>query len=355
MRGDRTRGARGSRRRDRRYGARTPGARRMRGSASPIRVEATCALERSRAQKSSCTRGARSRRGRRSHPPAPSSRSTSPSSRRRRRSPSHLRPRRSRAAPAPTRKASRATTASSARSTTRVAPVSASARSDRARARSASARSACARGDRQLRVRSAHGLPGGLEAGLRGGLEAWDRRGENYKKTDAFVEKVTTRAAKAQRIADSEGTVKLRRRCRKSGIVHGACAALDIIQNTCSTVCWVDGELVGKVSAASYCEMAMTADGPLDVPEWLRGPLEYAGSTASSPATRRSSAPPARTPARPASASRSPRVPTPAPGTRAARARAPTTSLDLASLRNATRSERKAPRIRHARRNDGAR
>jgi hypothetical protein len=105
----------------------------------------------------------------------------------------------------------------------------------------------------------------------------WDRRGENCRRAEDFIELVIERVEGAQRQGDSDVNQKAHRRCRGAGVLDGAYAALATIQTLCDQVCFLDGEMVGTIAAATYCEMAMDADGPLDAAEWVRGPLDACG------------------------------------------------------------------------------
>jgi hypothetical protein len=117
----------------------------------------------------------------------------------------------------------------------------------------------------------------GWKQGFQVVSKIWDRRAENCASIDDFVDQVFTRLETAHRFNDNEANEKAHRRCRKAGVLDGAYAALDDIQNLCDQVCFLDGDLVGRLSAATYCEMAIGADGPLDVASWIRGPIGTCG------------------------------------------------------------------------------
>jgi hypothetical protein len=106
---------------------------------------------------------------------------------------------------------------------------------------------------------------------------AWDRRGANCARSEAFVDRITQRFETAQQAGDPEAVLGEHRRCRKAGVLDGAYAALDVIQNVCDQTCFLDGTVVGDLAAVSYCEIALAGDGPLDVDAWLRGPVGACG------------------------------------------------------------------------------
>jgi hypothetical protein len=117
----------------------------------------------------------------------------------------------------------------------------------------------------------------GWQKGFEAVSKAWDRRHGNCDRTEAFVDRISAGLEDALAAQDSEATQKAHRRCRKAGAVDGAFAALDVIQSFCDQTCFLDGDFTGKLAAESYCEMAIGADGPLDVVDWLRGPLNMCG------------------------------------------------------------------------------
>jgi hypothetical protein len=118
----------------------------------------------------------------------------------------------------------------------------------------------------------------GWQKGFEAVSRAWNRhRQGGCDRSDAFVDQISTRLESALGEPDSEANAKLQRRCRKAGVIDGSFAALDVVQSLCDQTCFLDGDLTGKLSAEAYCEMAMGADGPLDVADWMRGPLNTCG------------------------------------------------------------------------------
>lgn len=117
----------------------------------------------------------------------------------------------------------------------------------------------------------------GWQHGFEAISKAWDRRHASCDRSDAFVDRVMTRLESALEQQDSEVSAKLQRRCRKAGVVDGSFAALDVVQSLCAETCFLDGDLTGKLTADTYCEMALGADGPLDLAGWIRGPLNTCG------------------------------------------------------------------------------
>jgi hypothetical protein len=118
----------------------------------------------------------------------------------------------------------------------------------------------------------------GWQRGFESISKEWDRRRSNScDRSDAFVDGVTARLEEALGQQDSEATNQQHKRCRQAGIVDGSFAALGAIQSFCDTTCFLDGDLTGKMAAEAYCEMALAADGPLDLSGWIRGPLDTCG------------------------------------------------------------------------------
>jgi hypothetical protein len=119
----------------------------------------------------------------------------------------------------------------------------------------------------------------GWKRGFESVAKVWDKKVADCDRGDEFADRIAERVAKAQTQLDGEdaGESKPRKRCRNAGVSDGAFAALDVIQNSCAEVCFLDGELTGRVAAPSYCELAMGADGPIEQPDWTRGPLNTCG------------------------------------------------------------------------------
>jgi hypothetical protein len=117
----------------------------------------------------------------------------------------------------------------------------------------------------------------GWQHGFEAVSKAWDRRHGNCDRSDDFVNQVSTRLEDALAEQDDEASIKLQRRCRKAGVMDGSFAALDVVQSFCDQTCFLDGDFTGKLSAEAYCEMALGADGPLDLAGWIRGPLNTCG------------------------------------------------------------------------------
>ena len=116
----------------------------------------------------------------------------------------------------------------------------------------------------------------GWQRGFEAVSKAWDRRHGNCDRSDAFVNRVSTRLENALAEQDSEASIKVQKRCRKAGVMDGSFAALDVVQSLCDQTCFLDGDFTGKLAAEGYCEMAL-ADGPLDLAGWSRGPLNTCG------------------------------------------------------------------------------
>jgi hypothetical protein len=117
----------------------------------------------------------------------------------------------------------------------------------------------------------------GWDKGFDAVQRAWDRRDQRCLRIDDFADRIARRVGDAQRAADPDANQRAHRRCRAAGVVDGAYAALEGIQGLCDQVCYLDGEVVGTIAAATYCELAFGADGPLDVVEWVRGPIDTCG------------------------------------------------------------------------------
>jgi hypothetical protein len=102
----------------------------------------------------------------------------------------------------------------------------------------------------------------------------WDRA-DDCDASESIIEDIVRQIEEAQQKPD--GTTGDVRRCGKAGVLDGGYAAIDSIQVYCDEVCFASGELVGAVSAAAYCEMAIDADCGKDAGEWMRGPVNLCG------------------------------------------------------------------------------
>jgi hypothetical protein len=104
--------------------------------------------------------------------------------------------------------------------------------------------------------------------------EIWDRD-DDCDASEEIIADITRQIEEAQQ--KPGGDTGEARRCRKAGVLDGGYAAIDSIQVFCDEVCFADGELVGAVAAAAYCEMAIDADCGKDAGEWMRGPVNLCG------------------------------------------------------------------------------
>jgi hypothetical protein len=117
----------------------------------------------------------------------------------------------------------------------------------------------------------------GWDKGFDAVTRAWDRREQRCQRIDDFAERIARQVAGAQRAADPDASQHAHKRCRAAGVVDGAYAALEGVQGLCDQVCFLDGELVGTIAAATYCELALASAEPLAVVDWMRGPVDTCG------------------------------------------------------------------------------
>lgn len=71
--------------------------------------------------------------------------------------------------------------------------------------------------------------------------------------------------------------IKERRRCQIAGSLEGVLATLDYAFESCGIACGKRGEIVGKVSAETYCHIVIETGGIIDVESWARQSLNYCG------------------------------------------------------------------------------
>ncbi|MGC4070398.1 MAG: hypothetical protein QM784_38185 [Polyangiaceae bacterium] len=75
-------------------------------------------------------------------------------------------------------------------------------------------------------------------------------------------------------VADSD---KAQKYCRYSGQIEGTFLELESIQQQCATRCFMDGDLVGRIEAKAYCDLAIDSGGALDLVQWVRKPVGICG------------------------------------------------------------------------------
>jgi hypothetical protein len=117
----------------------------------------------------------------------------------------------------------------------------------------------------------------GWQKGFQAVSRAWDRRGGDCTRSEAFVQRISARVEAAQAQADPEANAKAHKACRRAGVLDGAFAALAVVQGLCDQVCFLDGEVVGGLAARSFCALAASAGAPPEVDGWLRGPVDACG------------------------------------------------------------------------------
>ena len=71
---------------------------------------------------------------------------------------------------------------------------------------------------------------------------------------------------------------RMKRQCRLAGSIEGVYAILDYAFEYCGTQCIQQGDITGKVSAETYCDITIKTGGIIEIEEWVRGSINYCGA-----------------------------------------------------------------------------
>jgi hypothetical protein len=121
-------------------------------------------------------------------------------------------------------------------------------------------------------------LPNFYRQGVKKGQNVVDKlwkKMNSCAEVEDLADQVSASLAEIELLNDSED--KLKKRCRYAGSIDGLLTELDTIQAQCDELCFMNGEFVGKIESKAYCDLAIEANGDLDVPAWIRGPVRICG------------------------------------------------------------------------------